>query len=206
MWRRCWCVPLLIACSAFAETNAPPGIFHGELISWQGVPRSGQFTFQVSRDEVYACAYDDHTYIERDSQRITIDRLTAGERLEIVADRKPGSTLCYARMMQALAPQVSVPGVKPRVATLPEGPLFRERGVTLSGSVSAVTAGTLLLRLRSGEHKFVRLRSDTRYFHDGLPAEPAALQPNTVVFIRATRNLRGEEEATQVIWGDILRP
>jgi len=36
--------------------------------------------------------------------------------------------------------------------------------------------------------------------------EPDALKPNTRVFVRAGKDIYGEIEAYQVIWGAILQP
>jgi len=192
-----------IAGSAVAQENAPPGLLRGDLISWQGVPAQGQFKFLVWPDHVYSCSYDERTNIELDKQRTTMDRTSKGDHLEVVADRQPGSSQCYARAVQ-IKPQFS-PGANLRLTD----PLAIESWslpFSLSGAVSSITPEILILRLRSGAHKIIRLSPGTRYLHDGQATDRSALETNRVVFIRARKDLHGETEASQVIWGDILQP
>src|SRR5579872_150282 len=160
MWGRAgrWII-VLAAASALAQENAPPGLHRGDLISWQGVPDHGQFKFLVWPDHVYTCSYDERTYIGLDKQRTTMDRTTKGDHLEVVADRQPGSSQCYARAVQ-IKPQFS------RGANLPlMDPLATESWslpFTISGAVSSSTPEMLILRLRSGAHKMIRLGPQTR--------------------------------------------
>src|SRR5205823_992987 len=142
---------------------APPGLLRGTLVSWEGTSQSGRFTFHASEDHAYFCTYDEKTYFERDSQRITMAGSEKGDRLEVVSDQKQGSNVCYARTVHVLEnPRTYlVPGVRPRlhVSKTPPPP-FRPRGdLTLSGSVLRVTPDSLILRSRSGERKIVRLRT-----------------------------------------------
>ena len=192
---------MLLAASALAQENAPQGFLRGDLIRWQGAPDQGQFTFLVWPDHVYTCSYDDRTYVERDKQRVTMDRLAKGDHLEVVADRQADSLHCYARAIQ-IQPQF-LPGANLRMLE----PLAAESlPFTLSGAVSSITPELLILRLRSGAHKVIRLRPETRYLQDGQATDRSALAANRVVFIRATKDLHGETEASQVIWGKILQP
>jgi len=194
---------MLLAASALAQENAPQGFLKGDLIRWQGAPDQGQFTFLVWPDHVYTCSYDDRTYVERDKQRVTMDHLAKGDPLEVVADRQADSPQCYARAIQ-IQPQF-MPGANLRLMD----PLATESlslPFTLSGAVSSITPEFLVLRLRSGAHKVIRLRPETRYLHDGQATDRSALAANRVVFIRATKDLHGETEASQVIWGEVLQP
>ncbi|HUJ49839.1 MAG TPA: hypothetical protein VLW25_06555 [Bryobacteraceae bacterium] len=202
MWRQAArALIMLLAASALAQENAPQGFLRGDLIRWQGAPDQGQFTFLVWPDHVYTCSYDDRTYVERDKQRVTMDRLAKGDHLEVVADRQADSLHCYARAIQ-IQPQF-LPGANLRMLE----PLAAESlPFTLSGAVSSITPELLILRLRSGAHKVIRLRPETRYLQDGQATDRSALAANRVVFIRATKDLHGETEASQVIWGKILQP
>ena len=188
---------------ARAQENAPPGLLRGDLISWQGVPAQGQFKFLVWPDHVYTCSYDDRTSIELDKQRTTMDRTTKGDHLEVVADRQPGSSQCYARALQIK--HQFLPGAN----LLLMDPWATESWslpFTVSGAVSGITPEMLILRLRSGAHKIIRLGPQTSYLHDGQATDGSALESNRVIFIRARKDLRGETQASQVIWGDILQP
>lgn len=199
MWRAATWIVAVAAVNAIAQENAPPGFLRGDLISSQGVSSQGQLRFLVFPDHVYTCTYDERTYIERANQRVTMDSLAKGDHLEIVSDRQPGSSLCYARAIQVLSQTpVALTGVAPIQSwSLP---------FTLSGAVASITPDLLILRLRSGEHKMIRLRPETRYIQDGQSTDRTSLEANRVVFIRARKDLHGQAEASQVIWGDILRP
>lgn len=206
---------LLATASVAAQEAAPLGFIRGDLITWQGSPRAGIFRILVWPDHVYACSYDEQTDIQRSNRRINMDGLNKGDHLQIVSDRKAGSSECYASTIQLMGD----PSVLPRaglrsdsgfstrapVAGLYSDP-WNVTTITLSGAVSSITPDALILRLRSGQHKMIRLGPLTHYFEDGQAADASALTGNTVVFVRASKNLRGEPEASQVIWGGILQP
>ena len=202
---------ILLAAAASAQESAPSGFLRGDFLSWAGTPRNGQFLFRATENHVYFCSYDDKTYIERDRQRTTIAHAEAGDHLEIVSDRKQGSSACYARTVHILdVPQHAhlAPGVRPRPRPVsPGAELFGPRGnLTFSGAVFRVTENFLTLRSRSGERQTLRLRPDTRFSDSGEPADPGNLRANTLVFVRAGKNLDGEVEAYQVVWGEIFQP
>src|SRR5579884_1205059 len=111
-----WLGIMLVGLSAAAQENAPSGFLRGELVSWTGTPRAGQFTFHIAPDRLYSCSYDEKSYIERDHERISFRLTERGDRLEVLSDRKPGSAVCYARILHVVdvAPTYIVPGVRPR--------------------------------------------------------------------------------------------
>jgi len=199
----------LTAVAAMAQENAPAGLLHGDLVSWTGTIRNGEFTFQAAPDRLYSCSFDDKTYIELEGQRITMVRTARGDRMEVVSDSRQGSNLCYARTVHILETPATytVPGVRPRSRNANTASLLIPHGnLTFNGVVLRVTPGLLVLKLRSGERKFLRLRTDTHYLADGQMSDPGSLRANTLVFIRAGRNLDDEVEAYQVVWGEILQP
>jgi len=185
------------------QENAPPGLLRGDLISSQGAPKQGQFKFLVWPDHVYVCSYDERTYVERDSQAISMDRLDKGEHLEVVADRQSGTGVCYARAVQSITPARGRARSRSSDAVAVDS---WSQPFTVTGAVVSISPEMLILRQRSGEHKVIQLRAETRYLHDGQATDRTALQNSTVVFIRAIENVRGNTEASQVIWGDILSP
>jgi len=211
MWAKTvWVTLLWAAVAVTAQENAPPGFLRGDLLSWTGT-RNGQFMFRsAAADRVYSCSYDDKTYIERDNRRITLALTQTGDHLELVSDRRLGSSLCYARTVHVVEPPptFSVPGVRPRLraASAASALFIPHPNLSFSGVVIRLTSDALILRSRSGERSVVRLRPDTRYLDQGQTAEPDNLPVNTVVFIRGGRNLDDEVEAYQVIWGEILQP
>jgi hypothetical protein len=193
----------MLAAAAMAQENAPSGLLRGDLQSWTGTARYGEFTFLVAPDRLYFCSYDEKTYVERGHERTTLSRTEKGDRLEVVSDKRQGSDACYARMVHVLDVPVARPRPKPtNMSTL----LPPRANLTFSGVVLRVMPDGLTLRMRSGEHKLIRLRSDTRYLAEGQLEDPGNLRANTLVYIRAGRNLDDEVEAYQVVWGRILQP
>ncbi len=200
---------IFVAATAIAQENAPSGFLRGQLLSWTGTPHAGEFTFQAIQNRVYFCSYDEKTYFEREKRHITIAGTEKGDRLEVVSDRRQGSTVCYARTVHIMdEPRiVKLPGVRPRPRQVTALDLAATRGtLTLSGVVLKVTPEMLFMRSRAGERSAIRLRPDTRYLMEGQPAEVGSLRANLVVFIRAGKNLDNEVEAYQVVWGQILQP
>jgi len=192
---------------ALAQEDAPAGLLRGEFVSWSGTPRGGQFTFRATTHQLYSCSYDQKTYIERWSQRITFASADTGDHLELVSDHRLESTACYARMVQILdAPPVhTVAGARPLRSPSPSAALGPRGNMTVAGVILRVFPELLVLRLRSGDHAFVRLRADTQYLAQGQSSASGSLRANTLVFIRAGKNVEGEVEAYQVIWGEILQ-
>ena len=201
---------VLAGAVASGQENAPIGLLRGELQSWSGTARNGQFVFLTADQHSYSCSFDNKTYVERDTERVSVTGLSQGDRLEVVTDHRTPSDACYALTVHVLrAPTVySVPGVRPRTrpAALSRDP-FPSRGeLTISGVVVRVTPDLLILRSRTGERKTLRLRADTRFLSEGQIANSGSLRANTVVFVRAHKNVDDEVEANQVIWGEILQP
>lgn len=197
----------------------PPGVFRGGLLSQQGGDQAGDLILRargagahIDEDTDLVCHYDAHSYVARDHHRIAVSSLNAGEPLEILANRKPGSQACYASIVQVIDPEAE--RVAERAADQArqfkqQNPgarffFFTPRGDrTFSGLVVLLTARALTLRTRAGE-TILALRPDTRYWDDGLGATRADLRVNTHVFVRAGRSLDGVVEAYQVMWGEIL--
>src|SRR5260370_38954609 len=96
-----WIV-LLATAVATAQENAPSGFLRGQLLSWTGTPRAGEFTFQATENRVYFCSYDEKTYFEREKRHITIAGTEKGDRLEVVSDQRQGSTVWYARTVHVI--------------------------------------------------------------------------------------------------------
>lgn len=190
-----------------AASSGPP-ILRGVLLERDPQTGSGEFSVRAADNHVYRYRFDPKTYVERDSQMIDVARLRPGEKVEVISDAIAGLAFRYARTVQVLedAPPVRTPRSGRFRAdrdfaerTLPFGTL------SYSGAVSLVAPGRLVLHTRDGDQA-MSLRSDTRYIEDGDLVDAAALKPNMRVFVRAGKDLYGEVEAYQVIWGRILDP
>ena len=192
----------LLAAPLCAPADMPKGLFHGQMVSWEGSPVQGVLLARSAAGIVEGCGYDSLSIVQLSRQRITVAKLEPGDSIEIITDHKPGSRECYIRMLDVVPPAPPPGRVKPVAATrqtfdLPHG----DR--TISGVIIRRDARSLTLRTRDGEQT-VLLRKDTRYLGDGTQQDAASALVNTRVFVRAGPNLYGGIEAFQVMWGDIL--
>jgi hypothetical protein len=189
------------------ERNGSP-LIRGVLIAREAHP-AGEFIVRGADNEVFHYRFDPKTYVERDGRLADIPRLDIGERIEVLSDEGPASAVRYARTVHVIFP---APPRRPGT----QGRFRADRSVvdhfapisTLSfaGVVSHIGPDWVVLHTREAGTQTILLRQDTRYLDNGEQVEPAALQPNMRVYIRAGRNLYDEVEAYQVIWGEILEP
>jgi hypothetical protein len=199
---------VLLPFCARSQENAPAGIVRGDLVEWDGNKVEGDILVRTPPDRLYTCHFDAFTYMERDGQRIGMSVLKAGDRLEVVTDRKPGSQRCYARTLRVVEkPLPTNPGyrVTARRSTLIDQ-LYPRGNLTFSGVILRLNPQMMVLRTRTQGETTILLRQDTRYMDSGLPSEASMLSVNTRVSIRCGRNLDNEIEAYQVIWGEIEGP
>jgi hypothetical protein len=197
---RCTVMLVSINFCAWAQLSMPVGIVHGNLISWTGSARSGQFSIQNKEHGVYSCMFDLRTYFERAHQIIAVTGLAAGDPLEVVADHKAGSENCYARTVHVIPTHPERAALWPlRTATSPTEDLFPRGNFLFGGRVVRAESAALVVKARSGEIRVV-LRPDTRYSGDTAPPV------NTHVFVRAGRDVDGLLEAYQIAWGEIITP
>lgn len=180
----------LLAASLGAQTIMPVGFVRGDVVS----TNAGELTIRNTQNAVLGCFYDARTYFERDRQSIAVAGLAAGDPVEVLADRKPGSPNCYARTVQVVS--LRRPQRHPVESFQPRGDM------TFGGTVVRRASRVLTLKTRAGAIT-LRLRPDTRYLGDGLRLDAEALLVNTHVFVRGGRNLDGDLEAYQVVWGEM---
>jgi hypothetical protein len=198
-----------------------PVIARGRLLE-SDTAETGELSIRTSANRVYWYVYDNKTYVERESKLTTVPKLHPGDELEVVSDTGPDASLRYARTIHV----VESPAEKARKIqqfsagryAMPRRPVVREdplkldllfpRGtLTMSGLICRLNDEMLVLRTRNEGEKTIYLRPDTRYMKDGGVAPPGtSLRLNMRVFVRGNRNLDGEIEAYQVIWGAILAP
>jgi hypothetical protein len=199
---------IVAAAGVAAQENAPIGILRGDLVAWSGTPRAGLLTFRNADNRLLECGFDDKTWFERENEHIVISAMRAGDHMELVADNRPPSTSCYARTVQILDVTLPrrTPSGKPGFRshnTATE--LFAPRGdMTFAGIVMGMNGNWLTLATRNKGRHVLLLRPDTRYLGGGLPQERSNLAPQTLIFVRAGRNLDGDIEAYTIIWGGIL--
>ena len=188
--------------SLCAAADMPKGLFHGQMVSWEGSPTKGVLLARSAAGIVEGCGYDALSIVELSRQRITVAKLEPGDPIEIITDHKPGSRDCYIRMLDVIPPAPPPSRVKPIAATRPAFDLpHGDR--TISGVIIRSDARSITLRTRQGEQTLL-LRKDTRYLGDGAQQDAGAALVNTRVFVRAGPNLYGGIEAYQVMWGEIV--
>jgi hypothetical protein len=191
-----------------AQELAPIGIVRGVLTGCDAT----HLMIGDEENRPFRFVTDARTFIERDHQRITCAKLSAGDRMEIVSDRssEPGSR--YARMVSVVNTDLRP---RRRAAVAPRAPVhyydptarFAPRGsLTFTGVVLRMENTGLVLRTRVDGEKWIVVRRDTSFREDGLLVEPSSLQSSTRVFVRAGTNLDGQVEAYEVVWGEILTP
>jgi hypothetical protein len=199
---------LLMAAAALAASgeDMAKGYFHGTMVAWEGTAASGQLSARNAAGDIYTCGFDSKTYLEIELHKVSITKFQAGDPVEILVDRKPGSRLCYSRIVRVVPPQaarsprkqvVEATVPRPRTVLTPRG------NRTIAGLVIRNENGMVTLRTREGEEN-VRLRGDTRYLENGRPLSGDSLAVNMRVSMRVSSNLDGELEAYQVTWGDLL--
>src|SRR5205814_7505339 len=138
------------------------------------------------------CQFAAKTYVEREQQLLDVPRLRPGEKVEVVSDALPGSVLRYARTVRVI--DDPPPPRPPSLGRLRSANRLAEDRIpvgtlTYAGVVSRVNGDRLVLHTRDGGEQAVLLRKDTRYVRNGEIVDPAALQMNMRVFVRAGKDL-----------------
>jgi hypothetical protein len=198
----------LLLWTAAAQTPPQgPALVRGVLLERDAQTAGGEFSVRLADNQVFRYRFDRRTYVEREEQLIDVPKLQPGEKVEVVSDVVPGSALRYARTVHVLAdPRPARPAsgfARPRVVRgsadrLPTGNL------TFAGVVFHLNPEKLVLRTRDGSDQTVILRKDTRYLENGEIVEAGDLKRNMRVFVRCGKDLYGQVEAYQVVWGQIL--
>ncbi len=206
---RCAAVLLVGAMLAAAQTP-PAALVRGVLLECDA-RASGQFSIRGSDNRVFRYEFDPKTYVERESRMIDMRTLSAGEKLEVLSDSLPDSSLRYARTVHVVEtpppdrPQSAGRYRAPRRVATEELPP-RTGTLTYSGVVFRITPESVAIHLRDGTEQSILLRKDTRYLQNGSMVDAASLKPNMRIFVRAGKSVYDEVEAYQIIWGRILDP
>lgn len=196
---------LVFTAALFGQESAAPGIVRGTLVQAE----AGHLDIRQTTGTVVRCGFDTRTWIEKDHKRAQLDALESGTSVEAVTDTRMGR--CYTRTLRLGV--VNTPTVTParRLSPAPARPsaldsIFPRGNLTFAGVVIRRSPTLLVLRTRTEAEKMVKLRQDTRFLADGLPATAADVAVNTRVFVRGGKNFENDLEAFQVIWGQIEGP
>lgn len=181
---------------SYAQAIMPMGIVRGDVVAWTGSGRSGELEIRGPQKLLYSCLYDARTYFEREHQAIGVTDLSAGDPVEVVADRRPGSGACYTRIVQVVEKGLR----RVRTARFSIEALGPRGNLTFGGIVVRSTLLGMTMKTRTGEVSLI-LRADTRYVDDGVRVDSTGLV-NKHVFVRGGRDLEGRIEAYQIMWSD----
>ncbi len=194
----------LLGVSLSGQPQPPLGIFHAELLSWDGQWDDGTLRLRLDSGTDYACTFNSRSFFERDSVRISPGRLRPGDRVELVTDRTSPRARCFARMIRVVledrtqstwgAIRRSTEGIAPRGS------------LTFTGVIVGISAGSFVVRSRTGDRITIRLRRDTRILENGASGGAEILKMNSQVHVRAGMDPDDEIEAYQIVSGEILQP
>lgn len=221
-------IPLFLIFAALlpAQDNSLLSVLRGSLLEWDSTAPRGDISVRGADFQVQRCSFDERSYFERSSQRISVTQLNKGQQLEIIADHNGSPSRCYARAIRVVdaPPAVAASPMRPRIPTgraLPPGygsggsynsvyssldSILPRGNVTMAGVVLRLNGDSMLVRTRADGQKSIMLRQDTRYLQGGSPVAASRLQVNDRIFIRCGKNLEDELEAYQIVWGEILHP
>ncbi|MGH9662430.1 MAG: hypothetical protein ACRD96_28030 [Bryobacteraceae bacterium] len=183
----------------FAQQEAPLGVVRGRFLQTDG----DQFFVRAASRHVYRFRTDRLTFVERDRQRIALTALTPGDYLQIVSDTSGEMGIRYARLVEVIETLPPVSRLRYRSTTQHIAPRGR---LVFAGAVLRIGGGRLLLRTRVDGDKHIVLRDDTNYRYGGTQVDAADLTVPARVQVRGGRNLYGEIEAYEVVWGRIDGP
>jgi len=207
---RNWSVLLFFPVVLMCQPEPPaPALVRGVLLEHDPQTAKGEFSVRRDDNHVLRYSFDAKTYVERDSQPIEVSRLEPGEKVEVLSDEGPATSLRYARTVHVLAPA-------PVTRTLTQGRLRAYRTpverllpaapLSFSGVIFGLSNSQVKVHTRQAGDQTFLLRQDTRYVEDGDLVDAGALKPNLRVFVRAGRTLYDDIEAYQIVWGHILLP
>lgn len=200
--------------------SAQEPITRGRLLESDSA-ESGELSIRCQNNRVYWYVYDNKTYVERENLLTSVPKLHKGDEVEVVSDTGPDAALRYARIIHVMESPTESEKQQQRFSlgryALPRHPvvkddplqsdLFLPRGnLTFAGLVCQLNDERFVLRTRAEGEKIIYFRPDTRFMQDGGLTKSPALHVNTRVYVRGSKNLDGELEAVQVIWGSILEP
>lgn len=184
----------LLLMLALTLPAAAQGLLRGLILGRDGDNTKGTFALQEADKRVWICHYDAKSYFEPGPAT----SFAPGDTIEVIGDKVPDQYSLYIRTVH----RVEKPRATRRIVSATEA-LVPRGNLTFSGAVVRVSEGELTLRSAAGEARTLRLRPDTRFFAAGLRVEREDLAVNTRVFVRGGRDLDGEVEVFQVMWGGI---
>src|SRR6516164_6325664 len=99
--RKQWLV-LPFAVGLWAQQPPAPSLIRGVLLERDPQAASGEFSVRGPDNQVFRYRFDAKTYVERESRMVEVSRLEPGEKVEVLSDEGPASSLRYARTVHVL--------------------------------------------------------------------------------------------------------
>ena len=86
---------LLLVFPVALAAQLPPtaALVRGVLVERDAQATSGEFSVRADGNQIFRYRFDPKTYVERDQRISEIARLVPGDKVEVVSDEGPGSTL-----------------------------------------------------------------------------------------------------------------
>ena len=191
-------VVLALLCSAStAQIVEAPAEVRGIVLDRDPGP-TGEFSVRAPNNHVFRYRFDAKTAIDGE--------LRPGDQIELTSDAT-GEPVRYARTIHVVVAAPIArrqPPARPRPYNAAEERLAFRGDLTFSGVISSLSGSRLVLRTRDAGEQTIMLRQDTRYLSNGELVASVDLKPNMRVFVRASKNIYGDVEAHQVVWGTIL--
>jgi hypothetical protein len=183
-----------------AAEDVPVGVVTGYI---SDISKTS-FLLKTTTNKEFRCTYDHRTWFEQSRVRVPVTAFQPTDLVELVADRRFIDGLpCYIRTVRLADPTPKETG-RMRITYRAVTENLIPRGeYAWAGIVSQIDPQKLVLRTRTQGHQTLVLRRDTRYLEDGVISEYQRLKPNTRISIRAGRNLEGQVEVYQIIWGAV---
>lgn len=190
---------VLLSIALMAE-DVPVGVVSGYLSNI----KASSFLLKTVQGKEMHCTYDHRTWFEQSRVRVPPTAFQPTDLVEVVADRRLiDGKPCYIRTVR-LADTGPRESGRMKITYRAVTETFAPRGeFQWGGVVSELNATHLVLRTRNEGYKPLRLRKDTRFLEDGVVSIKERLQTNTKIYVRAGRNLEGEVEVYQVVWGAV---
>jgi hypothetical protein len=198
---------VLLAPVSAAEDDLPLGIVRGKLSDPKVNGLRGGFLLTAESGRETRCSYDERTWFESQRVRVSVEAFTPADPVEVLVDQRlqpDGSRRCYARTVRLVEPNAPPPNPRRPVYRSVTEHIMPRGDLAFSGVVTGFTENAVLVKTRNAPARPFLMRPDTRFLERGVISDRANLPVNQMVFVRAGKNIEGQLEVYQVIWGEIV--
>jgi hypothetical protein len=135
-----------------AQLPPTAALVRGVLVERDAQATSGEFSVRADGNQVFRYRFDPKTYVERDQRISEIARLMPGDKVEVVSDEGPGSTLRYACTVHVFETPPPRPLSQGRVRAYrtPAERVAPISTLSFAGVVSRLNSDRVVLHTRAG--------------------------------------------------------